>query len=939
MKTHSSPTRSYLWSVGSCLLVLMSTSSARVSEEAEERSRIAAASLEDAVVVDCQLPGKLQKLGGIRTYMTPGTLKRLSAVDCRARGGEYTLGDLSSGTLSLQRWLPLAQQGQPEAQYYVARIYANGMSGVSTDYGKAAEWYQLAAKQNYSSAIQELGYLYEQGLGVQQDAKMALNLQRQAAGLGDELDYSWKITAAKEAAAQQIAALSAQLENSNDQLAALRGELDDTTHAVFKSRAQLAKSENALLDLREQLKIVKEGSGGQDTAKVKEIEATLVAREAALRTAQGQVETLSAQLREQQAQLASKLAASQASSTDLSELLATEQAKNRSLEARAAQADQRLLRSQQELAEQRAQYRAEVEQLLAERQDLERAVAQNKDGAAAIVAARERELAKQLLRVTSLEKELANAKQAQSVAVKASAAKAPAASAQAAADSVALNRVTDLQNRFDAQQKELKAQQQELASLRTKAQQDRAALVRETTEQLARRTAELEVKQQKLASLESETSELRTQVNFLRDQRDKDSNSLMSEAARAREATRVAQQKLNEQRERLDRLQTEKATEMASLAKARDQLQRQLAANQQANDMQIAFLKKDLEARQNDLESKNGEITKLEQRLDEQSKLFASMVAKTKTAPEPQRVAMNIDVQPKMRSADSRPASQGDAVASSLPDPMRASLSYFRSASPGKDYALVIGNSNYQNKNIVSLDTPINDARDVAALLQQRYGFDVQLLIDATRDQIMTALHQQKLKLGSADNLLIYYAGHGAVDDSAQRAFWLGVEANNDTRAGWLEADHIRAKIKEMSAKHVLLVADSCFSGAITHPKTTTIGRGLNETRLRVQWNRKARMVLTSGENTPVADSAGDKNHSLFARYFLQVLRQNVNIMSGEMLSHALGERMLTEPTKVGKDGRQQRPTYSTLQDADHDVGDFFFVPVAEPARVAGANW
>jgi hypothetical protein len=112
----------------------------------------------------------------------------------------------------------------------------------------------------------------------------------------------------------------------------------------------------------------------------------------------------------------------------------------------------------------------------------------------------------------------------------------------------------------------------------------------------------------------------------------------------------------------------------------------------------------------------------------------------------------------------------------------------------------------------------------------------------------------------------------------------------------------------------------------------------LNETRLRVQWNRKARMVLTSGENTPVADSAGDKNHSLFARYFLQVLRQNVNIMSGEMLSHALGERMLTEPVEVGK-GRQQRPTYSTLHDANHDVGDFFFVPVAEPARVAGANW
>src|SRR5262245_10227335 len=199
--------------LSACVIALIQGAGAasaaqKQSREVEERSRIAAANLEDAIVVDCQLRETRQKLGGQRTYMTPGVLRRLSAVDCRARGGEYTLGDLSSGTLSLKRWLPLAEQGQAEAQYYVARIYANGMSGVSTDYGKAAEWYQLAAKQNFTSAIQELGYMYEQGLGVKQDSMMALNLQRQAAGLGDELDYSWKITAAKEEAAQQIAALS-----------------------------------------------------------------------------------------------------------------------------------------------------------------------------------------------------------------------------------------------------------------------------------------------------------------------------------------------------------------------------------------------------------------------------------------------------------------------------------------------------------------------------------------------------------------------------------------------------------------------------------------------------------------------------------------------------------------------------------------------------------
>jgi hypothetical protein len=230
--------------------------------------------------------------------MTPGSLRRLSAVDCRARGGEYTLGDLSSGTLSLRRWLPLAQKGEAEAQYYVARIYANGMSGVPTDYGKAAEWYQLAANQNFSSAVQELGYMYEQGLGVPQDAKLALNMQRKAAGLGEELDYSWKITAAKAEAAQQVAALSEQLEASNSQLDVLRGELEDTTNAVFKSRAQLAQAESAMLDLREQMQAAKAAPGRQDDRKIKEMTATLSQRTEALRGAQGQVGKLSAALRE-----------------------------------------------------------------------------------------------------------------------------------------------------------------------------------------------------------------------------------------------------------------------------------------------------------------------------------------------------------------------------------------------------------------------------------------------------------------------------------------------------------------------------------------------------------------------------------------------------------------------------------------------------------------
>jgi TPR repeat protein len=178
-------------SLGFGLVVLCA--SAQESAETEERIRIAAANMEDALVVDCQLPGKLRRLGGTRNYLTPGRLIRESAIVCRTRGGEYTLGDLASGTLSLQRWMVPANEGDAEAQYYVARIYANGMDNVDINYAEAARWYQMAADQGFAEAKQELGYLYERGLGVPRDELKALNLQREASGLGEQLDYAYKI--------------------------------------------------------------------------------------------------------------------------------------------------------------------------------------------------------------------------------------------------------------------------------------------------------------------------------------------------------------------------------------------------------------------------------------------------------------------------------------------------------------------------------------------------------------------------------------------------------------------------------------------------------------------------------------------------------------------------------------------------------------------------
>ena len=72
--------------------------------------------------------------------------------------------------------------------------------------------------------------------------------------------------------------------------------------------------------------------------------------------------------------------------------------------------------------------------------------------------------------------------------------------------------------------------------------------------------------------------------------------------------------------------------------------------------------------------------------------------------------------------------------------------------------ALVLGMASYQN--IQALRNTVNDAQALARTLEG-IGFQVDLLMDGTRDETLTALNSFAFKAETADIALIYYAGHG----------------------------------------------------------------------------------------------------------------------------------------------------------------------------------
>jgi len=245
----------------------------------------------------------------------------------------------------------------------------------------------------------------------------------------------------------------------------------------------------------------------------------------------------------------------------------------------------------------------------------------------------------------------------------------------------------------------------------------------------------------------------------------------------------------------------------------------------------------------------------------------------------------------------------------------------------GQFYALIIGNADY--KAYPALKTPINDAKSVELILRERYGFKTTLLVNANRHAIMTALNEMKKRLTEQDNLLVYYAGHGEIDKNNQTAYWLPTDAEVGNSANWISSDNITEFLSIVPARHVIVVADSCYSGAMTGSAVAKLPDGMDESKrekwLKVMNTRKARTVLTSGGVKPVLDVGGG-DHSIFADAFLKVLRSNKGVLEDYGLYRDVSNAMRPASAKVGF---QQTPQYAPLQHAGHEGSPFFFVPEA----------
>lgn len=243
----------------------------------------------------------------------------------------------------------------------------------------------------------------------------------------------------------------------------------------------------------------------------------------------------------------------------------------------------------------------------------------------------------------------------------------------------------------------------------------------------------------------------------------------------------------------------------------------------------------------------------------------------------------------------------------------------------GSYHALLIGNNDYRS--LPDLASPVNDVTDLSRTLEQRYGFKTTVLLNADRYQILSALNTLRETLTVRDNLLVYFAGHGELDEVNQRGHWLPVDAERDSTANWIPTTAVTDILNIMKAKQILLVVDSCYAGALTRSAMGRLGTGMTDAE-RLHWYRtmaskRSRTVLTSGGLAPVMDAGGGR-HSVFAKALLEVLDANADAIDGQRLHREVAARVAYAAANLRFD---QVPEYAPIRYAGHEAGEFFLVP------------
>lgn len=243
------------------------------------------------------------------------------------------------------------------------------------------------------------------------------------------------------------------------------------------------------------------------------------------------------------------------------------------------------------------------------------------------------------------------------------------------------------------------------------------------------------------------------------------------------------------------------------------------------------------------------------------------------------------------------------------------------SGNGGRFRALVIGIDGYRQW--PRLRFAETDAQDIREILTASYGFAPEnvwslLGAEATESNIFSRLRDILFDDSTQDDsVIIYFAGHGTIDPSTDTGFWIPINGALDDEATWIPLSRVRDLLTAEGAipKHIVVITDSCYGGALTRSGPPPPGPRPGDDRyadaLRALATRRSVQVIASGGFETVPDK------SEFAELLKQALRSNDH--GAVDMEFLFWTRVYPPMRAIG----QQSPTMTRLRFRPGEDGQF----------------
>lgn len=249
-----------------------------------------------------------------------------------------------------------------------------------------------------------------------------------------------------------------------------------------------------------------------------------------------------------------------------------------------------------------------------------------------------------------------------------------------------------------------------------------------------------------------------------------------------------------------------------------------------------------------------------------------------------------------------------------------------------RSIAVVIGISDYRF--LPDLRAGESDASAVATALQQR-GFEVHSLLGpaATRAEISRLLGDRLAPtLKRNDRVLVYFAGHGVSVGAEPRTmgYLMPWEAQGDSPiSSGIAMTELQNWLAGYAAKHVMFVADACYSGlALPH---RGVPGSTHDQRFRSATRESVRFTLVAGQANQQAWEMHQEARGVFSHFFLAALEGRADgnsdgLITASEVTHYVTDRVFDYAWQHHH--QEQRPTA-----AHSGRGEFLFFARGETWR------